>query len=440
MKDHLANAAWGVLDYAAYPVGMLLVAPIILHNMGAAQYGVWSVATAVVSMGSIIAAGFGDANIQHVASHRGSGQSDLVLRTVRCMISINLVLGTVLACIAWACAPYAALHIASSSSVIQRDCLWSLHLAAILIWLRTMESVCISTQRAFARYGAAVRISLIARLLSLAAAAVLTYRTRNVAAMLAAAVVVNVPGVWLQFAKLRSLLHAESLRPMLDRGMMKALLGFGLFSWLQAVSGIIFGQADRLFLGISSGAITVALYALCTQIAQPAYGIVASGLHFVFPHLAEYRVSCTASELRRRVLTAFAGNLLLVTATSVALAMLGESLLHAWLGKEVIASASRVLLPVIVGSALLGMNVTATYALFALGHVRVVTWVNLAGGAVMLGLMAYLTPRMGAYGLAMARLSYGAITLLLYWPLMRSLRHVPRVSSGVVIQAAWEEL
>src|SRR6185437_604346 len=144
---HLANAGWGVLDYAAYPVGMLLVAPIVLRNMGAAQYGVWSVATAAVSMGSIIAAGFGDANIQHVASQRGIGRPDLLLRTVRCMISINLILGTTLAVLTWVLAPYAARYVVPSDAALQAGCLWSLRLACILIWVRTMESVCISTQR-----------------------------------------------------------------------------------------------------------------------------------------------------------------------------------------------------------------------------------------------------------------------------------------------------
>ena len=66
MRAHLSNAAFGLLDYAAYPVGMLLVAPIMLRNLGVAQYGVWAVATAAVNTGSIIASGFGDANIQHV--------------------------------------------------------------------------------------------------------------------------------------------------------------------------------------------------------------------------------------------------------------------------------------------------------------------------------------------------------------------------------------
>lgn len=70
--------------------------------------------------------------------------------------------------------------------------------------------------------------------------------------------------------------HAGSLRPILDRAAIKALLGFGVFSWLQALSGIVFGQTDRLFLGLSAGAVAVASYARCTQLAQPIYGLAVS--------------------------------------------------------------------------------------------------------------------------------------------------------------------
>jgi O-antigen/teichoic acid export membrane protein len=76
-------------------------------------------------------------------------------------------------------------------------------------------------------------------------------------------------------------------------------------------------------------------------------------------------------------------------------------------------------MPVIVwSSALLGLNVTATYALLALGRVRMVTGFNLASGAIMLLLMLYLTPRFGIKGIAFARLSYALISLLLYIPLL----------------------
>jgi O-antigen/teichoic acid export membrane protein len=67
MSRNLTNAVYGVLDYASYPFGMLLAAPIILHKLGASEYGLWMIATAVVSAGGIIASGFCDANIQRVA-------------------------------------------------------------------------------------------------------------------------------------------------------------------------------------------------------------------------------------------------------------------------------------------------------------------------------------------------------------------------------------
>ena len=70
MTTHFKNAAYGALDYAAHPLGMLLVAPIILKKLGVAEYGIWTIATAGISVGGIVASGFCDANIQRIASLR----------------------------------------------------------------------------------------------------------------------------------------------------------------------------------------------------------------------------------------------------------------------------------------------------------------------------------------------------------------------------------
>jgi O-antigen/teichoic acid export membrane protein len=93
MKRHLTNAVYGVLDYASYPFGMLLVAPIVLHKLGASEYGLWMIATAIVSAGGIIASGFCDANIQRVARFRGGGEIDSVTpytAFVRCLFMRHL--------------------------------------------------------------------------------------------------------------------------------------------------------------------------------------------------------------------------------------------------------------------------------------------------------------------------------------------------------------
>ena len=211
-KQHLPNAVCGVLDYAAYPVGMLLVAPVILRYLGVERYGVWAVATAAISAGSILASGFGDANIQQIASDRGAGDSSRLLQTVRSTMGIHVVLGLCIGLIGWMLSPYVARQVAAHDAALETDCLWSLRIASVVMLVRAIESVCISTQRAFERYGPAVYVSIAGRLLSLALAAVLACISRSVAGILAASLVVIVGSVWMQLGKLRLLLGAVSHR------------------------------------------------------------------------------------------------------------------------------------------------------------------------------------------------------------------------------------
>ena len=435
MKTHLANAAYGILDYGAYPIGMLAVAPVVLHNLGIAQYGIWTVATAAVSTGGIIASGFGDANIQHVSSRLGAGNQQIVLRAVRSMMGINLVLGLALATMGWLLSPLAASHVASADANLRSSCLWSLRIASATMAVRAVESVCISTQRAFERYGSAVRISIIVRLLSLAAAAGIALASRGVIAIMATTALLMLAGLFLQLSKLKLLLAADTLTPAFDRDAMRALFAFGAFSWLQAVAGLVFSQVDRLILGVSLGAAAVTSYALCAQMAQPIYGFAASGLHFLFPYLSKRNAELNTASLRTPVLTAFVCNALFVGITTAVLLMLGDRIVKLWVGAAIAQAAAPILATVIWSSALLGLNVTATYALLALGRVRTVTWLNLAGGAVMLLMMLYLTPILGILGIAIARLSYALFPLFLYIPLLRCLNRKPALTRTVSLLA-----
>jgi O-antigen/teichoic acid export membrane protein len=375
------------------------------------------VANAVVSTGGIIASGFGDANIQHVASRRGAGDLNAPLRAARALMGINLMLGIALAAMGWMFSPLAAAHVSGSSPALRQSCLWSLRIACVMLVVRAIESVCITTQRAFERYGAAVRVSVVARLLALATVAGLAFLSRSVVLLMGVTCVLTLAGLGLQLSRLKRLLSADSLMPAFDHGTMSALMGFGIFSWLQAVSSVVFSQVDRLTLGVSLGAAAVASYALCAQMAQPIYGFAASGLHFLFPYLSNRSASASPAALRRLLLIAFVFNLVFVAVSAGALLFLGNRILQAWAGAEIARSAAPIMPVIVWSSALLGLNVTASYALLALGRVRIVTWFNLASGAIMLLLMFYLTPRFGIQGIAFARLSYALISLLLYIPL-----------------------
>ena len=115
----LPTAIYGLLDYAAYRIGMLAVTPNILRNLGVAQYGVWAVVTSVESLGSIVASGFGDALIQKVANRRCTGSRREVLRLVRGAMGIHLLLGLATAVLIGGAAPLLADRLAAGDPALR---------------------------------------------------------------------------------------------------------------------------------------------------------------------------------------------------------------------------------------------------------------------------------------------------------------------------------
>lgn len=422
MKNHISNAIYGVLDYLAYPLGMLVIAPFALRSLGNDRYGIWMFAVSTVSTGAIVASGFGDANIRVVAMQRATGNHLNVIRAVRSTMGIHLFLGSALAIAAWFLAPIATNHLVSGATGLQFDCLWSLRVACLLIPVRAIECVCVSTQRAYEQYGNAVRISAISRLVSLAGAGILPFITHTVVSVLAATALISAYGVWLQIVQIRKLLGVSDLLPVFDRETTRALLSFGVFAWIQAVSGLVFGQLDRLTAGVAFGAAAITAYAMCVQLSQPIYGVVAAGLHFLFPRISVQHALNDQAGVRRTVLLGFCANLLIVVLGAAAVLAIGPAILHRWGGVE-LAQRCATLLPVIVWStAFAGLGVAGAYSMLALGHARTLTFFTLVGGVLMTGSMGWLARSYGLQGMAWSRMIYGPITCMVYFPLVVFLR------------------
>jgi O-antigen/teichoic acid export membrane protein len=430
MRRHLTNAVYGVLDYVSYPFGMLLVAPLILHKLGASEYGLWMIATAIVSAGGIIASGFCDVNIQQVARLRTSSEMSAVVQTVRSMMGINLLLGLIIAIGVWIAAPYAARNIAVSHLTPVRECLICIRIGGGLILVRAIESVGVSTHRAFEQYRGTVQISTAVRLLTLASAAVLVLLGRRTVSILLATGVFLILGTYIQFRGLRGLLGPANLWPSFQLREAKALMGPGVFIWMQTLGSVVFGQFDRILLGVSLGALAVAPYALCVQFAQPIFGLTASALHFLFPYLSGRAGVLPNAELKRVLLKVFAVNLLLVVCGAGLLIGSGDHLIRLWGGPAIANSAKGIFVPIVLGSALMGLSVTGTYAMQALGLFRTAALVSLSGRAAMFMLMIYLLHHMGLRGLAVSRVCYGLVALIVYLPLLRALKITKRKSSS----------
>jgi O-antigen/teichoic acid export membrane protein len=424
MRKHLTNATYGVLDYASYPVAMLLVAPIVLRRLGASEYGLWILCASVISAGGILASGFCDAAMQRIARLRGVGKVDAAAGTVRALFTINLISGLLFAILVWFAAPVAANHMASYhigpyhiTSVT--ECVYSLRLSGAWIVLRAIESVGVIAHRAFEEYRVSVQIGVATRLLTLASAAVLASFGHRVPSILVATGIALALGAFLQFRGLRSYFGPISLLPVFDRPELRLLVRPGMFVWIQSACGVIFGQLDRILLAVSFGAAALAPYALCVQFAAPIFGLSASGLHFLYPLMSRKAPNASGEVLQQLVARSFACNLLVVALPSLALVAFGSRAIHMWSGSAISQQSLAILPGIVLGTALWGLGVTGTYTMQALGRFRTVALLNIGGRICALFLLVYLLRHRGIEGVVLARIFYGATALLVYVPLLR---------------------
>jgi O-antigen/teichoic acid export membrane protein len=417
----MSNFTYGLLDYAAYPIGMLVVAPVFLRNLGTAQYGIWVAAASAVNIGAIVSSGFGDANIHQVATLRANGSRAELFRVVRSTMAIHLMLGTVIAAILWYVAPFLARHLAHADSALLSICLLSMRIAAAMVLIRAVETVCISTQRGFERYGAAVGISVTARVLSLVAAAAIALYSGGVVAIMAVSAGFAALALVFQLFQIRRLLQIDSLLPAFNAGAIRGLLRFGIFTWALSFTGVVFSQADRLIGGASMGASALVAYAICAQIAQPVYGLTAAGLHFLFPYIAFRRAIDTPSELASIVIRSVLANALLVAIGAGLLLAFSQTILRLLTAGAVREACSPLLGPVVVSSAILALTVSGNYALLALGRPRLLALINIVASSAMVLLIEIFLPSRGAWAIVESRMAFAAIALMVYIPLFRSI-------------------
>lgn len=415
---------------------MLLATPFLLHRLGSSQYGVWMLVTAAITSSSFISTGFGDAALRYAAHYRGQSQRAKLEATLRVNLTINLVLGVLLALGIWSSSPIAVRHFFKVEPSLQHSALIVFRIASIILVVKSVEGVLIGALRAFERYDPAVQINVLSRVAIVGCACLLVAAGYGIVAIMVGTLALAIVSAGLQMVALHVVAGPIILYPSIAPAAFAEVFSFGCFSWLQALAGCMFNYADRLLIGVMLGSSAVAYYSICVQAAQPIHGLIAAGLHFLFPHLSARLSTTPVKQIRPVVQRILVLNAILVLVLCLPLVVFSKAVLRMWIGAPFAQHNWMVLSIVALGYGLLALNITGHYTLLAMEQVRLVSLLNVAGGVVMLVAVALLAPRFGILGAAIARLAYGPITLLMYFRfgtmLRRSIAQQPTLSTSMV--------
>lgn len=407
LHGHVGNAMYGAADFLAQPVVMLIAAPPLVHLLGLQQYGIWMLVAAVLGSMGTLSAGFGDATIKYVSTYRALGDTAQVQRTIKAALTINAVLGAVLGAAVWLAAPAAALHVFKIEPQFQQASILALRIASVIMFVRSLESVFVSVLRAYEFYGPSVKINVIGRSSTVAAAVFLAAFHYGVVGIMYASLLVALIGAGLQALAVRRHTGQFSLLPGFHRATFVEMARFGCYSWLQALAGVFFIHGDRFLVAAMLGTSEVAYYSICVQATQPVHGLLASALNFLFPRLSSRYESADVPGTMRLYSRSIWINFGAAALLALPLTFFSSGILRLWMGPAVAQNAHTVFSVLAIAYGILAINVVPHYSLLAAGRVKYVSFVNILGGVLSLAGAVVLIPYFGLLGAALGRLLYG---------------------------------
>ena len=419
-RENTINSGVSMLDYLVPGIAMLLAASFLVHRFGLSQYGLWMLAIAVISSMESLSSGFGDATVRFVSRYRGRGDAAGVTRVVQATLAINAVLGAVLAAAVVIGAGFAVTHVFHVDPPQQALSTRILQVAGVILLFRSIENVYANTLRAFERYARTALTSIVARILNIGAAVVAAWSGHTVLTALEATLAISVVTLGVQVAGVRALCGPAVVVPRISRESFREIADYGVFSWLQSMTGVIYYHADRLVVGALLGPAALGVYAICVQATQPIHGLSSAALNFIFPHVSARRESGTDAALASFYHVATWLNLGFVLVLAAPLLFFGREILAVWMGPAFADRGAAVLLWLTIANASLAASVVSHYILLAMGQARFVALVNILGGILSLACIGILIPLYGLPGAALGRLAYSAATALNVWRLRGS--------------------
>jgi len=413
-RESAGNAFYSIAEYIAQPLSMLVAAPFLVHKLGLQQYGIWMLVSAILGSMGILSTGFGDATVKYVSAYRGENNPAGIERTIRATLTINAFLGGLFGLLVWFAAPFSVDHIFKIEPVFHAASIQAVRISAVILLVRSVESVFVSTLRAFERYGPPVKLNVFLRTIVVVSAVVLAAAGYGVVAIMIATLFWSALIVILQAVAARRVVGPVNPFPTFERAALAEVFSFGCFSWLQALAGVVFTYADRFLVAAMLGTAPVAIYVLCVQVAQPIHGLAAAAFNFVFPHISSRHEAGETHGPRRVFRLAMLISLALSVALALPLIIFGKPLLALWMGKPVANDGHLVLAFLAVAYALMALNVVPHYALLAFGRVRLIAGLNFGSGVLLTVFMAVLVPTFGLAGAALGRVAYSLLLAVPY--------------------------
>ena len=409
------NALQSTLAFL-YPVVLTIVlTPLILHHIGAEEYGIFALAMVFVGFLGLIDIGMGPVVLRFLSASLATSdmsEARLVLG-VGCtfFFSVGLI-GLLVALIAGQFVP----DILSLSPEMHSTATFVISVAGVGFFFTAFRSPYTAIPGALQRLDTATT----ANLISTTAAAAGTVTVLSLGGGVRALIIVTAlqPALMLLLVARsnKRLMPELSIRPMMNRPLLRRMMSFSSYSFISNIAGVVLFEVDKFVLGALSNVSLVTYYVIPGSVAQRLHVGMSKFTAIALPVSADLHARGDRAALNAFYVRATRAIGLMTVCLVVPAFVFARQLLDAWIGKSFADTSFGTLRILLITYALLAVTTLSYYVTLGVGRPRVPAVFNVVTAILNVGLMVILIPRYGLIGAAVAYLG-SAVTvpfLILY--------------------------
>jgi O-antigen/teichoic acid export membrane protein len=383
---------------------LFITIPVVVHGIGTAAYGIYTIVAVVLGYVAFLDFGLTGAVVRSVSRHRVAGDSVALERAVGTALTLLIGFGLLGAIAIVLLSPLIISSILHVPPGLRGDATFALQVAGLGFGGNMVLVVFAGVVQGLQRLDIfASRSVIISTLSSLAQIGAVTLGG-GLRWLVIATIVVSIFGFAIFLVAARRLLPGTSFRPRLDRTAVRELWGFGMFRFVNQLSGQITTQIDPIVIGIFQPIAAVGLYAVPLAVTQKFHLAEDSVASAYFPAAVELHAQHDTERLHRLYVATFKVVLVGMAFLIVVCAGYAGAILTAWVGHSIAEQASWIFALLACGYGLSALIGIPAQTADATGNQRWTAGFAVASAVIQLTLALILVPRFGAIGAAEALL------------------------------------
>jgi O-antigen/teichoic acid export membrane protein len=418
LKNGLYNTAGGIIRIG---LGIITI-PLLIRQLGVEEYGLWTLASAVIGVVTLAEAGLSTATTVFVAQDLGEEDPISLSQTLTVTISTMLLMATLAAVCLWFGAEQIITLFPQLKPSEQIEVSKSFQIGAFAVWAKLIQQVLIGIEQAYQRYDLMSLIGTINSLLTSIGMLSIVWLGGGTLELMQwqslSSIFILLIHIWI----VKSLLKTTPIQIVWNQ---KKALEVGKYSfmvWIGSLGTVLFSRADRLIVGSILGTQMLGVYSAITDVTSQINVMSALPIQPLVPLLGQLmsKRDLHQSELSDKIEQALRTNSLVATGLGAGLITLSPLCLNfLFAGKLDPYRLSSFNICCMI-YAIYSMNAVGYYILIAIKEINITTTIVSISGTISILAILFASYHFGLAGAIYGNAGY-CLTLVLSIVAMRKI-------------------